>query len=46
MRIAWGITGAGHYLKDSFDVFKFLVPNRIGKQHTIGVGAGECSGED
>ncbi|HXY87215.1 MAG TPA: dihydromethanopterin reductase (acceptor) [Candidatus Acidoferrales bacterium] len=24
MKIAWGVTGAGHYLKDSFDVFTEL----------------------
>jgi len=27
MKIAWGVTGAGHYLKDSFDVFTDLKSN-------------------
>lgn len=42
MRIAWAITGAGHYLEESFQVFKKLKQDRPDLKVTIFIsGAGE-----
>lgn len=39
--VAWCITGAGHFLLESFEVFLKLVKNRDVKVTTLMSGAGE-----